>query len=204
MSAAVIAVFVAAGAFLAWQIVTRGISGTFWESAPELVLALRGDHARSLVKLAETRLSTDSTGADADLRAEANELQILGERALKTDPLNVAAIRILGLAAERAGNKARASELMAIAGQRSIRDPATSAWLMRKSLEEENFAEALRHADSLLRTEPDVRDRLLPILVAIASHPKGSPEMIARLATNPPWRSWFLTESAMPTRRRAP
>ncbi len=201
-----LALFMIAGALLAWQIVIRGIGGTLWESAPELVLAVRGDDARSLIQLAEKQLSTRQTPGDSDPRAEARELQNLGERALQAEPLNVAAIRTLALAAERARNEAHALELMTIAGRRSLRDTTTTAWLLHKSLERQDFAEALRRAEALWRTRvklrPDadvadrreVREQLLPTLAAIASHPEGSQAMIDRLATNPPWRASFLAE----------
>ena len=114
--------------------------------------------------------------------------------ALARDPLNIAAIRSLGLMRDREGGDASADALLDFAGRRTWRDGPTQVWLVQRRLEQGRYAEALRRADALLRQDDEGPDRriLFPLLVAAIGREAMRPELAARLAQNPGWRGDFL------------
>ena len=114
------------------------------------------------------------------------------ERALLNDPLNARAFRILGQIAQAEADQEHTEQLMQAATDRSLRESAAAYWMMQESYEKEDFRTALRHADTLLRTRPQIIDEIMPTLVRIAEQRDGILELERLLAGNPPWRSRFF------------
>jgi len=114
------------------------------------------------------------------------------------DPLDVAALRDLGLALDREGQAARADALLSLVGRRTWRDVPTDIWLLRRRLEGARFADAFAHADALLRMDRDgvTRPVLFKVLAAAAAHAEARPDLEARLAASPWWRTDFLRSLA--------
>jgi hypothetical protein len=83
---------------------------------------------------------------------------------------------------------------MDLASRRTLRDIVAQAWLFDQHARDGEWEDALRSADAILRTRPDLGSLLLPTLAAIAERAPGS--LVAMLKKNPPWRGWFL--SALP------
>jgi hypothetical protein len=137
---------------------------------------------------AAERLS--SNARDPELR---KEIGALARAALEQDPLNARALRILGQIADAADEEAAASELMQAAARRSRRESVAVFWLMRESFERKDFAATVQHADVLLRARPQVAPQVTPTLARMAEDKDASPELLKMLATNPPWRTSFLS-----------
>lgn len=112
------------------------------------------------------------------------------QRAIAVSPLSARALSLLAVLSIGANDDARALSLMNAAAARSSRVPLTNYWLMRANYDAKNYAEALRHADRLLRTSPNNMAVAAPYLGRIADAATG--DVAAILLTNPPWRAPFF------------
>ena len=121
-----------------------------------------------------------------------DQVRAWAEAALANEPLSAQAFRILGQLADGAGDEKRTSKLMQGAVRRSIRESLAVYWLMRKSLEDRDYATTLYCADALLRTRPQLITHVLPILVQLADTKDASGELKKLLVGSPPWRSQFF------------
>jgi hypothetical protein len=128
-----------------------------------------------------------------DDRAKPND-----RAALAQDPLNLGALRELGLGFDRRGDLARADSILSFVGRRTWRDGPTEVWLLRRRLDQGRYREAFESADSLLRRDAGgaTRPILFQLLAAAADLPEARPALTARLAAGPWWRGDFLTELA--------
>ena len=88
------------------------------------------------------------------------------EQALRNDPLNARAFRILGLLSQ--DNNERTEVLMQAAVHRSLHESAATYWMMQKSYQKQDYPATIRYADTLLRTRSDVAPYVMPILGSIA------------------------------------
>jgi hypothetical protein len=172
--------------WLGWTILANTAADSLADTQAETALSWRGDLTSALVSIAEQRLIA------ADPSTEPEEIQQLAERALTGAPLEARALRALALTAEMDGDLDKADRLMKIAGQRSRRDPTVQIWLFNRNANRGAFEEALQQADALLRSRPNLQDRIAPTLVAFAIDPDAKPVLVRFLADNPPWRPWYL------------
>jgi hypothetical protein len=111
---------------------------------------------------------------------------------MRGDPLADGALGVVAFAAELNGDMERAERLMKLAGSRSLRDIRVQAWLFNRELLARNYAEALTHADAVLRVWSDVSDIFLPVMAGFASDPDGRVPLITLLKQGPPWREWYI------------
>jgi hypothetical protein len=81
---------------------------------------------------------------------------------------------------------------MHAAVRRSLRESIAVYYMMQDSYFRRDYEAALRYADVLLRTRPQVADQVMPMLGALAETRDGSWRLKQLLATNPPWRSQFF------------
>jgi hypothetical protein len=121
----------------------------------------------------------------ATIRAEA-------ESALMNDPLNPRALRILGQAADAAGNDSDALMFMQAATRLSLHESVADYWLMRKSTAAGDYKTAIAYADVLLRTNLGFGRFVAPLLAHFADKEPSASVVKALLNTNPPWRSIFF------------
>jgi hypothetical protein len=184
-----LAVAAVVGLWLAVQVVTVAMARRYAADEPQLALAWRSDYAPALAALAEHR--SDRAMAAPELR----EARALAERALAHGPLEVRAIRVLGLASEQLGDSAGAAALLSEAGRRSQREGPAHMWLFRQAMKRQDYPAAFRHADALMR-KPVYRSTVEPQLVAAALDPAAVGALVARLGHNPPWRSSVIQDLA--------
>jgi hypothetical protein len=175
----------AIGLLLAWSVVANTASDSLAERDPESALAWR-QNANALIRIADNALQRDGAAADPDA------LRGLAERALETTPLESRALRLYGSAAEIGADAAGAERFMALAAARSHRDALVETWLFYRLSRDGRFADALAHADALLRARPSHRDAIGPTLLAYAADPGAVASLVVRLAADPPWRGWYL------------
>ena len=64
--------------------------------------------------------------------------------------------------------------------------------MMRESYCNKNYMEAMRYADILLRTRPELSQYVYPMLDRIAENGSASGQLKQALAENPPWRTGFF------------
>jgi hypothetical protein len=121
-----------------------------------------------------------------------SEIRSYLESALRKDPLNARAFRILGQIAASSSDEELTQRLMKASASRSLQESVAIYWMMRKSYEDRNYDAAIRYADVLLRTRPDIAQEVMPILGRIAEDESASGQLEQLLATNPPWRRGFF------------
>jgi hypothetical protein len=131
---------------------------------------------------------------DSQTRAQ---IRSWAEKALLNDPLNARTFRILGQLSQSGSNEERTKTLMQAAARRSLLESLAIDWMMRKSYRDKDYAAAMRYADTLIRTRPQLIGYVMPILGKMAETPDASVELKQVLASNPGWRPQFL--SALPS-----
>lgn len=167
---------------LAWQIVAVAQATRLAKERPAAALKWRPGHAGALARLAEAGLGTGgvvSTGETSES---------LAQRALVAGPLQVTAIRVLGMVAERRGDNARALALMTLAGMRSQRDAATQLWLFQNRLRARDYDAAYAHGDTLMRNPSTRRRVAVEMALSAGADPKAERALVSRLTYSPPWR----------------
>ena len=132
------------------------------------------------------------SGADNLTDAEYQQIKIWAKQALRGDPLNARALRILAQLAEHASDESRTESLMRGVVQRSLQENLAIFWMMRQSYRDRDYAEAIRYADILLRTRPRLANHVFPMLGRIAEIPTAKGELKSVLAKDPPWRAQFF------------
>jgi hypothetical protein len=155
--------------------------------APDL--ALKMGTGNSAVAAAAASQLVVRPNPDAAAMAQAEALAV---SALKREPVNVAAVRTLGLIVAVKGQQARAERLFNYSERLSRRDDVTQLWLIESAVRRNSIPQALRHYDRLLRTSVQSRDLLLPIMARAASTPAIADGLVDLLVQRPPWWPWFL------------
>ena len=193
-------VFAVVAAFLVWQVASKNVGQYLADVNPDAAIHLHDSNPTALLKLAESRLNRDQLTQDAEPATTASipnpqaKAGIRGqlERALLSDPLNARALRILGQLALEASDEEQAKRFMQGAARRSLRESIAVYWLMRMSYDKRDYAAALRYADTLLRTRPQLIAQVMPILAAMAEDQDANGDLKKLLADNPPWRTQFF------------
>ena len=150
-----------------------------------------------LDKATENQVSPEGAAApqsSSDDLSESDYLQIQNwaEQALREDPLNARALRILAQVAEHFSDHGKTEALMRGAVQRSYQQSLAIYWMMRESYADKKYADAMRYADLLLRTRPQLSRHVYPMLGRMAENVNASIELKRALEGNPPWRVEFF------------
>lgn len=119
----------------------------------------------------------------------------LSRDALARSPFDVRALRVLGLTEAEAGRADEADEILTLAGNWSLRDDPSHAWLIERRLGRGDYGSAFAHADTLARRRQDIHPQVFRLFtVAGTEDPQRSlPVLASLLAAEPPWRLAFLT-----------
>ena len=120
------------------------------------------------------------------------QIRTWAESALFNDPLNARALRILGQLSLRDSNDERTATLMRAAARRSLLESTAVYWMMRKSYRDQNFGEAIRYADILLRTRPSIPQYGVSLIARLAEGRDSIDSVLDLLSENPPWRPKFF------------
>lgn len=179
-----------------------GAADTAAREAPKYDATVRMDGwAVIALKAAAVRLSAaaDEHGSAAtivgppssEVQAQARDWAIA---ALREDPLNARALRVLGQIAALEGETERAARFMRAAADRSLGESFAVYWLMQTSFEAKDSQQAVAYADVFLRKRPQFLDHAMPMLAQLAE--SGDERSVAvlksALVENPPWRRRFF------------
>lgn len=167
---------------LAWQIVIP----PFAQRAP----------VEAAIRIAPTSPLVLRRAAEAELTAGRDDnAAALSRDALGRSPFDVRALRVVGLTEDRAGRRDRADEILTLAGNWSLRDDPTHAWLVEHRLRRGDYASAFAHADTLVRRRDDIQPQVFRLFTtaAAADPQRVLPVLTGLLAAGPPWRSAYLT-----------
>jgi hypothetical protein len=185
--------FIAIAAVLVWGVTVKTMTAYLASAAPEWALATRAHEPTATLNLADQKLGElDSTAPDARDPAVNQQIRASVESALFDDPFNSRALRILGQLADKSGDETRAWQFLQASARFSMNESFAVAWLVDKNFEKEDYIAALRYADVLLRTRPQLISYVIPTLVRIAENKNSSGELKKLLADNPPWRGQFF------------
>lgn len=111
---------------------------------------------------------------------------------LAQEPVNVVAMRTLGLIAAFRRDPKNASIIFKTAETLSRRDKPTQLFLIEDSVSRGDVSGALLHYDRVLRNAPDLQKMLFPILRAAADDPDIGPKLASLVARKPLWGPWFI------------
>jgi hypothetical protein len=182
--------------FLVCEVITRSGAAYLADARPEMAIQLRSTNPTALLNLAEAELKRDQardSPAPVTVDPEARtQIRSRAELALRNDPLNARAFRILGELADRSSTKEQTERFMQAAGRRSLHESVAVYWMMQKNYQDGDYRAAIRFADTLLRTRSDSAQQVMPMLGKIAENPNTSDDLKQLLAGNPPWRPEFF------------
>lgn len=170
-----------AAVLLGWQVAIQ----PFMERAP-VAFAIRIAPGSPLVL---------RRAAEAELLANRpDNAAALGREALVRAPFDVRALRIVGLTEARADHPTAADDILTLAGNWSLRDGPTHAWLVDHRLRLGDYASSFAHADTLVRRREDIRPQVFRVftLAAINDRARVLPVVTRLMAARPPWRQAYL------------
>lgn len=184
-----IAAILVGGALLVWLSLGVTFTMTLAETNPELALRWWPWGAAPKAVIASRIANTNDNVSNADVaRAEK-----LAREALAREPVNVEAVRSLGMLRARANRVDEADRLFAYSERLSRRDITTQLWMIERSVAKDDVTGALTHYDRALRTVPSSSDTLLPIMVSAADDPSIVPSLAKLLVPRPEYWGFFLT-----------
>jgi hypothetical protein len=132
--------------------------------------------------------------AEAEFAADRfDNARFLAEKSLARAPFNARALRVRGLVEAKGANAARANDLLTLAGNWSLRDDPTHAWLMENRLRQGAYGSSFAHADTLARRRADLHPQIFELFTtAAATDPRSIHSLVGLLAAQPPWRNNYL------------
>lgn len=147
------------------------------------------------IRLAPSSPSVLSRAAESEFAAKRyDNAQALAAEALERAPFDVRALRVLGLA--RAENQAPASadEILTLAGNWSLRDDPSHAWLMEYRLKRGDFRSSFAHADTLARRRENLWPQLFALFTNAIAHDRRAVRPVTELlAARPDWRHAYIS-----------
>jgi len=166
--------------WLAWQIVLEPVAR---RAPPELAARLAPTSALVLSRAAESEFAA----------GRVDNADFLARERLKRGPFDVRALRVAGMAADKAGRADEANDILTLAGNWSLRDDPTHAWLIEHRLRQGDYSSAFAHADTLVRRREDIQPRIFQLFtLAATSDPAARSVVTGLLAARPPWSRAFF------------
>ncbi len=162
------------------------VAELFSRSYPARALFWAPDHGEAQASAAARLVSADRP----------DEARRLAAAALRRSPLNVVALRSLGLAAEAKGNAPQVIHFMGLANAVSRRDLPTQMWMIGNSVRRGDYPAAVRQFDLAMRSSSRGTDQLIPLLVAASADRRALPPIAGALNTRPDWLGLFFDQLA--------
>jgi len=143
----------------------------------------------------DTLVGPDTAKATTDTAAEIasvrRQLRDVARRILVAEPFNAKAYRLLG---ELSTDIAETRKYMRKAVSLSRRESVAVFWLMHDAHQQERPEDVMRHAHTLMRTEPRLNRYTIGYLAQMAANTEQRRVLISALAKSPPWRQRVLKE----------
>ena len=171
---------------LAWLIVADATVNRALETGVYGGWVAKSGDSRVLAVAADRALFAAKTKGEFDQAA------VVARRALARGPLEVRALRDLGVIAAAQGRTLDANRILGVSAARSLHDGPSHLWLLDQNLRSHRIDAVFAEADILLRQAPERLTALLPTLVAAGEGQGGVDALAKRLRDDPPWRDAFL------------
>ncbi|RYG89883.1 MAG: hypothetical protein EON59_00860 [Alphaproteobacteria bacterium] len=162
-------------------------AATWRTSAPAMALRISPHDAVASMVSVERRLA--SAEEPTKLLRDAAPL---GRDALRREPLNPRAIRLLAMVAEVEGKRSATLDLLALSQRVSRRDLGTHLALIEHYSGTENVDATLNQYDLALSTSGPAGDTLLPILTSALAEPEIRQKLAVYVHADRPWLRGFL------------
>ncbi len=170
---------VALAVWLAWEVVKVPI---VVRGPPALAVRIAPGSPDALRRAAEVELA----------QGRKENARVLSEEALLRAPFDGRALRVRGLA-EADSDRGAADQILTLAGNWSLRDDPSHAWLVQNRLRQGDYGSAFAHADTLVRRREELYPSTFRLFTAAASSdPRAIGPLVGLLAKNPPWRQAYL------------
>jgi hypothetical protein len=165
-----------ASIWLGWEILKAPVAE---RAPPAVAVRIAPGSPEVLRRAAEGELLADRVDAAA----------ALAEESLLRAPFNARALRVRGLAAAQTDRNEEADDILTLAGNWSLRDDPTHAWLVENRLRRGDYASAFAHADTLVRRRQDLYPQVFNLFTAASLRDAKALQAVGRLlSTAPPWR----------------
>lgn len=161
----------------------------------QMVVALMADraHVSVAVSLAPGSSVALTRAADSELEAKRyDNAADLARRALRAAPFNVRALSVVGRVQSATGDIDGADQTLTLAGNWSLREDPTHAWLTDRRLRQGNYASAFAHAETLVRRRGAAEPQVFELFTVAAAEPAGLSALLRALSTSPPWRNRYM------------
>lgn len=198
------------GAVVTGETIRRTVAHRYQQIDPRVALTWEPSNVAARENLANQVLGRAFKTRSASERVVLIHTAALeGRRVLVEGPLHWAALRDVGFVADAERRPAAAAVIMARAGLRGRRDVATWSWFLQQDLRGARFDSAVVDLDALLRSEPDLEPRLLPVIAALLTQPTAASVWADHLfsgssgGAQPPWRDAVLTDLALKSADKA-
>jgi hypothetical protein len=179
----VLAVLGPLAAFVAWRVLTMGLSDMAVDSDSQRALFWRADNPDAILSAAnDDFVSHDYAGSKS-----------MSLDALSRYPLNGIGYEFLGRNADFFHDPKTARRLFQLAERFAPREVATRGKLADYALKDGNVDGALYQVDTLLRMHPEVMADIMPSLVQLSAFPVAQGPIGKVLAKRPQWRIAFLS-----------
>jgi hypothetical protein len=172
--------------FAAYRVCAVAIADHHARSAPDLALRWVADHPAALLARSRAQLAA---GRDQAAAATARNL-------LARSPAEGGGFAVLAEVAERAGDGAKALQLMRIAARRSPRDLAARGWLAEHAIARGDYARGLDQLDAVMRLSPIHAGVLVPAIAELARDPEFASGLSDHAARHPRWLALVVARLA--------
>lgn len=169
-----------ASIWLAWEVIKAPLAE---RAIPRLAVRLAPGSPEVLRRAAEAELTA----------GRVENAEALSNESLSKAPFNARALRVRGLSEAKLASTDRADRMLTLAGNWSLRDDPTHAWLTERRLRRGDYGSAFAHADTIARRREDLYPSIFRLFTIAASEdPRSLPVLARILAAQPPWRRSYL------------
>jgi hypothetical protein len=171
---------IAGAVWLGWEMVKVPIAD---RAPPAIALRISPTSEEALRRASEIELS----------EGRFENAEALATDSLSRAPFNARSLRVLGLATAKKGQLGKADAMLTLAGNWSLRDDPTHAWLVERRLREGNYSSAFAHADTLARRREDSYAAIFNLYTTAAlADPRALKPLSETVGLRPPWRGPFI------------
>lgn len=121
-----------------------------------------------------------------------DQIDAQAKRALMADALDADAFDLLSRVAGAQDKPDLAARYADAALKLSSHETASTLRLAAQALQTQDFARAMRLLDIQMRASLQSTNQITPMLLQMAEDPAGLKEVVAALASGPPWRDTFM------------